>query len=80
LTEFTKAIENLGGKTRRRLAKGIDDILDAETRRRGLQDFGTCITCRFFREKGDNPHHCMHFEAHLSEPETKLICVAHLAR
>ncbi len=80
LMEFMKAIDGLGGKTRRRLAKGIDSILEAETRRRGIQDFGACLTCRFFREKGGTPHHCMHFDAPLSDPETRLICVAHLAR
>jgi DNA-binding MarR family transcriptional regulator len=80
LTELMKGLDDLGGKTRRRLAKGLDDILSAETHRRSLQDFGTCQSCRYFREKGGDPHQCMYFEAPLSAADTRLICVEHAER
>jgi DNA-binding MarR family transcriptional regulator len=79
LTAFSKSLDDLGGKTRRRLAKGIGDVLDSETRRRKLQDFGTCASCRYFREKGGDPHACMLYEEPLTEREASLICVEYVA-
>jgi DNA-binding MarR family transcriptional regulator len=80
LTDFMEVLDGLGGKMRRRLAKGLEDILAAETRRRGIQEFGTCTSCRYFRGSGSEPHLCMYFEAPLSDEETRLICLAHVAR
>jgi DNA-binding MarR family transcriptional regulator len=78
--ELLKTLDALGGKTRRRLAKGLQDILNAETQRRRMQEFGTCPDCRFFREKTGESYYCMHFDAALAEKETSLICVTHLSR
>jgi DNA-binding MarR family transcriptional regulator len=73
--------EELGGKTKRRLAKGLQELLDGELQRGNRRHFGTCPTCRFFREKGrhgdpEGPHLCMLFDAAISQAESKRICVA----
>lgn len=73
---------NLGNKTRRRLAKGLGEMLDAEVQHSNLPSFGSCITCRFFREKGrdgdaSGPHLCMLFDEPLKAAECQSICSAH---
>jgi DNA-binding MarR family transcriptional regulator len=73
--------DELGGKTKRRLAKGLQELLDGELQRGGRRRFGTCPACRFFREKGrtgdpEGPHLCMLFDAAISQAESKRICVA----
>ena len=78
------AAGELGGKTRRRLTKGLDALLAAEITHGDHPSFGQCVTCRYFRERGregteGGPHLCMHFEAPLSDAETTLICAAHAA-
>ena len=82
LAEFSKSLDELSGKNRRRLAKGLADLLETDLKRREQPGFGTCPTCRHFREKGreaDNgsPHSCMYFDAGLSGAEVQLICIAH---
>jgi DNA-binding MarR family transcriptional regulator len=84
LAEFSKSLDDLSGKNRRRLAKGLADLLETDLKRREQPSFGTCPTCRYFREKGGEadqggPHSCMLFNAALSSPELQLICVEHLA-
>jgi DNA-binding MarR family transcriptional regulator len=69
------AIATLGGKTRRRLAKGLAELLDAELTAGNHPSFGSCLTCRYHREGGD---YCMKFEVALAEEELELICVAHV--
>ncbi len=81
--DVVRSIEALGGKTRRRLHRGLDEILNAELSRAGLASFGVCATCRFFREKGreaepGGPHLCMLFEDVLTQHEVTQICIAHL--
>lgn len=73
------AAENLGHKTRRRLAKGLRELLATELSHGNHESFGQCPTCRFFREnnKGKGPHHCMYFDASLNETEIHQICYAH---
>jgi len=78
LAAFT---EELRGKTKRRLAQGLQELLDGELQCGGHRRFGTCPACRFFREKGrhggpDGPHLCMLFDAGISQVESKRICVA----
>jgi DNA-binding MarR family transcriptional regulator len=80
LTEHLASLAALGGKTRRRLGKGLGEIIESETRRRGIQEFGPCPPCRYFRKGGDEPRHCMYFEAPLNDDETQQICVAHVRR
>jgi DNA-binding MarR family transcriptional regulator len=69
-------VEDLGGKTQRRMAKGLAALLDAEIARGGHPSFGSCPDCRFFAEDGE-VFHCTLFDAPLTGPETSLICVAH---
>jgi DNA-binding MarR family transcriptional regulator len=74
----------LGGKTRRRLAKGLKQMLADELSQGELKSFGLCKSCRFFREKGRSadaagPHHCMLLNAPLSASDSQRICVEHEA-
>ncbi|MGB8313215.1 MAG: MarR family transcriptional regulator [Aestuariivirga sp.] len=82
LTELSNSLDELGGKTRRRLAKGLADLLETELERQEQPSFGTCSSCRYFREKGREtdtlgPHQCMLFDAGLTSAESQLICVEH---
>jgi DNA-binding MarR family transcriptional regulator len=84
-SELGSAADDLGGKTRRRLAKGLRELLADELKRGGLASFGTCTSCRYFREKGRDkdvkgPHHCMLFDQPLSPADARHICVEHTAR
>lgn len=80
--QLEHAIEALGGKTRRRMQRGIAELLDREVTRGGLASFGICSSCRFFRERGREgdargPHLCMLFEDALSNDDTGRICIEH---
>lgn len=77
---LAKAAEELGGKTKRRLAKGLRELLDGELKRGRHLSFGQCATCRFFREKGAGEgHHCMLLEVALTQEDSQRICVEHEA-
>lgn len=83
--QLAGAAADLGGKTRRRLSKGLRELLAVEVKRGNLTGFGACPNCRYFREKGreadaNGPHLCMYFEQPLAQPETALLCIAHEAR
>jgi DNA-binding MarR family transcriptional regulator len=81
LAEFSISLEELSGKSRRRLAKGLADLLETDLKRREQPSFGICSSCRHFREKGqDNnagPHSCTLFDVGLSQADSQLICVEH---
>lgn len=82
---LARAADDLGNKTRRRIAKGLRELLSQELLRGRHKSFGTCRTCRFFREKGRDreaggPHQCMYFETPLSQQDAQLICVEHESR
>ncbi len=82
LTALSASLEELGNKTRRRLARGLQELLSLELVRREQKSFGTCNTCRYFREDGsgnevNGPHSCMLFKEVLSDAEVQLICVEH---
>jgi DNA-binding MarR family transcriptional regulator len=79
---LTRSLEALGGKTRRRMEKGLAEMLAQEIARRVAPSFGSCATCRFWRadaRTGDaqGPHVCMLFDEPLSEAEATQICIAH---
>ncbi len=83
-SKLSAAAEDLGGKTRRRLAKGLRELLARELKRGGHLSFGHCHTCRYFREKGrdgdpQGPHLCMLLDEPLSASDLQLICVEHEA-
>lgn len=76
------AVEDLGGKTRRRMQRGLEELLAREVTRGGLASFGICSSCRFFRERGREgdargPHLCMLFEEALSNEDAGRICIEH---
>lgn len=83
-TELAADAEALGGKTRRRMQRGLEELLAGELKRAGLASFGVCASCRYFREKGRDgdaggPHLCMLFEDALSAEDARRICMAHEA-
>ena len=83
-TELAADAEELGGKTRRRTQRGLEELLARELKRAGLASFGVCSGCRFFREKGRDgdaggPHLCMLFEAALTAEDAGRICIEHAA-
>ncbi len=74
--------DELAGKTRRRMDRGLAELLAAEVTRRLDPSFGSCATCRFWRADGragdaQGPHLCMLFDAPLGADETVQICIAH---
>jgi DNA-binding MarR family transcriptional regulator len=79
LQHLETAIAALSDKTRRRFARGVAVLLEGERQRQKQPAFGSCPSCRFFREKGaassEAPHFCMAFDAALSVDDTQLICV-----
>ena len=77
-SRLAAAAEQLGGKTKRRLAKGLRELLDGELKRGRHLSFGLCATCRFFREKGAGEgYHCMLLDVALSAADSQRICVEH---
>lgn len=80
---LASAVEALGGKTKRRMAKGLAQLLEAEVKRGQHPSFGTCASCRFFRERGGEqlaggPHFCMQLEQPLGSGDMRRICAEHL--
>ncbi len=76
--------EGLGGKTRRRLAKGLRQLLGNELDRSHHHSFGLCATCRFHRANGresdpHGPHFCLLLELPLSADDSRRICIEHEA-
>lgn len=71
-------VDSLGGKTRRRFASGLAELLSLEIDRQGATRFGTCGGCRHFQDgdKGKAPH-CAIDGGELSREETALLCIAH---
>ena len=74
-------IDALGVKTRKRFDRALDALLTAETLRQGEPSFGTCMTCRYYREMPNGtPALCMKVNATVAPAETTLICVEHSGR
>jgi DNA-binding MarR family transcriptional regulator len=81
---LAQAAEELGGKTRRRMQRGLDELLAEELKRGRLASFGVCSSCRYFRESGRltdqrGPHLCMLFEDALTSEDAQHICIEHVA-
>ncbi len=77
LRDLEKSIAVLSDKTRKRFSKGVAEILEAEYVRQNEPSFGSCKSCRFYRD-GD-PDACIKFNVDLKSSELKLICVEHVA-
>ncbi len=78
------AIDKLKPKTRKRFAKALRELLQAELSRGSFKSFGVCRSCRWFSEKGaeadaQGPHSCLLFEQPLTGAESRKICVEHMA-
>lgn len=76
------SIEALGGKTKRRMDKGVAELLAQEISRHSAPSFGACATCRFWRADGrtddaKGPHLCMLYDEPITVAETMQICIAH---
>lgn len=81
LQELAADIDDLGFKTRRRLARGLSALLAKAVSRQGAASFGTCADCRYFREGGPgNPANCMLDGEPLAVSELHLLCGAHVER
>lgn len=76
-TRFSADAASLRGKIRRRLAKGLSELLTIELTRKGAPQFGICTECRYFREAAsDTSPVCMLFDETLNETDTGRICIA----
>jgi DNA-binding MarR family transcriptional regulator len=74
-------IAELSDKTRKRLDRGLEKLLEEARLRAGEPSFGTCPTCRYYREASSGlAAHCMKANAAVSDAETTLICVEHVPR
>jgi DNA-binding MarR family transcriptional regulator len=74
-------IKELSDKTRRRFDRALDALLEQARLRHGTPSFGTCLTCRYFREASTGlAAHCMKVNATISTEEMTLICVEHQGR
>ena len=78
LLHLEKSIAALGEKTRKRFAKGVAEILTSEYVRQNEPSFGSCLTCRYFREDGAVSS-CMLFMVELKPVMVKLICAHHVS-
>ena len=80
LNDLVPALDAVGAKGRRRMARAADEIIAAESSRRSLESFGSCPSCRFYREKSGEHPSCMYFEQELTTEDIKRLCVAHVRR
>jgi DNA-binding MarR family transcriptional regulator len=79
---LARSCDALGGKTRRRMDRGLAEMLAQEVTRRLGPSFGSCTSCRFWRadarsDDARGPHLCMLFDEPLSATEASQICIAH---
>lgn len=78
LRQLASDVEALGGKTRRRLTRGLAELLSETVARQGAKSFGTCEDCRYFREgSAGSPLTCMKDGGALAATETTLLCIEH---
>jgi DNA-binding MarR family transcriptional regulator len=74
-------IDELSDKTRKRFDRALDELLEQARLRQGEPSFGTCLSCRYYREATTGmAAHCMKVNATVSAAEISLICVEHVAR
>ena len=74
-------IGTLRPKIRKRFDRGLEELLSAQVQRQGEPSFGTCPSCRYFREAtSSNAASCMKINAELAVAELGLLCVEHVGR
>lgn len=69
---------------RTQVSQTLSKILEQELAFKGHPTFGSCRTCRFFREKSaksksSGPHFCLLMEQDLTGKETRKLCVEYEA-
>ncbi len=69
--------EKLGGKTTRRFARAISELLDGEIRRKAEPSFGNCLTCAHLIVEEDGLASCKIFNAKIEEQDIDKICHRH---
>lgn len=80
--QISAMLETGGAKTRKRLANGSQKLVNKIIKTRGLPSFGSCDTCRYFREGGapddvKGKHWCLLFEQPVTRTEARKICASH---
>ncbi len=80
--QIAKIIENSGVKTRKRLAAGSSKLVDQIIKSHDLPRFGSCASCRYFREAGaprdvKGKHWCLLFEQPVTKSEAVKMCASH---
>lgn len=80
--QVSAMIEAGGAKTRKRLANGTQKLVTKIIQIRGLPSFGSCDTCRYFREGGASndmkgKHWCLLFEEPVTKTQARKICASH---
>jgi DNA-binding MarR family transcriptional regulator len=76
-TGLVGSAADLGGKTARRFARAISELLASEARRSGEPSFGNCLTCKHLRIETDDTLHCGVFEEKIPESEADKLCLRH---
>lgn len=76
LQALASDLDNLGGKTRRRLARGISELLGQEITRQKAARFGTCTGCAERRDGKDGITSCAIDKAPLADAEQVLLCAS----
>ncbi len=74
-TRLRQRADALGGKTRRRMEKGLQALLDEAVARGHHAAFGNCATCRHLSQG----QHCRHFVATITAGEQEQLCAAFVA-
>lgn len=70
-------LDNLGGKTRRRFARGLAELLSQEIGRQNAARFGTCAGCARAAAASNTGHvTCGANSQDVSPPEQQLLCAA----
>ncbi|MEM9470812.1 MAG: MarR family transcriptional regulator [Pseudomonadota bacterium] len=80
--QVSAMIDAGGAKTRKRLANGSHKLVARIIKSRGLPSFGSCDTCRYFREGGapddvKGKHWCLLFEEPVTKSQARKICASH---
>jgi DNA-binding MarR family transcriptional regulator len=70
---------DLGGKTARRFARAVSELLASEARRSGEPSFGNCLTCKHLRVETDDTLLCEAFAEKIAEHEVEKLCLRHEA-
>ncbi len=82
LLSLATEIGALSGKTARRFARGVDQILRGQISRQKQIDFGGCKSCRHWRDRSgeDALSRCMYFNVQMSKEDLGKLCQQHLQR